>query len=141
MKKIELVKRSDGSFIPGHNSDHEACKRVAPGDSIEGRIGSVRNLRFHKKFFALIKYVFHHMNEQSQLMIPSEEALRYELLRLAGYWDSHVTLYGATVLRPKSIAFDSMDQFEFEKVYSDILDVALKYFVSEVDERELLEFM
>ena len=141
MKKIELVKRSDGSFIPGHNSDHEACKRVAPGDSIEGRIGSVRNLRFHKKFFALIKYVHHHMIEDLAAKYPTTDALRYELTRIAGYWEPHVTYDGTTIYKPKSLAFDSMGEDEFKEVYRDVLDVALKYFVSEVDEQELLEFM
>lgn len=141
MRKIELVKRSDGSFIPAHNSDHELSKRVAPGDSIEGRIIANRNLRFHKKFFALVRYAFHHMSESMQAKFPSEDALRLELTLQAGYWVTHYTMGGKEIIYPKSIRFESMDQVEFEQLYSATLDVVVKYFVPEIDNNDLINFM
>ena len=141
MRRIELVKRSDGTFIPAHNSDYELAKKVQPGDSIEGKIGVHRSLGFHKKFFALIRYTYHHMSEQLQEALPSEDALRLELTLQAGYWDKHYTMGGKEIIYPKSISFASMDQVDFEKLYSAVLDVVLKWFVTDIDEDELLNFM
>ena len=141
MRKIELVKRSDGTYIPAHNSDYELSKKVKNGDSIEGSLSVPRSLGFHKKFFALVRYTFHHMSEDLQGKFPSEDALRLELTLQAGYWEKHYTIGGKEITYPKSISFAKMDQVEFEKLYSAVLDVVLKWFVRDIDENELLNFM
>ena len=141
MKHIELVKTSSGSFIPANNSDHELCKKIRAGDSVVAELTVPRSLGFHKKFFALVRYTFHHMNEDLVDKFPSEEALRLELILQAGYWSKHVTMGGKEVIYPQSIRFDKMDQHEFEKLYSAVLDVVLKWFVSWVDHDELINFL
>ena len=141
MRTIELVKRSDGTFCPAHNSDYEIAKKVVPGDSITAKLSFPRNLKHHKKFFALIRYAYHHMSEEMQGKFPSEDALRLELTLQAGYWDKHYTIGGKEIVYPKSISFEKMDQVEFEKLYSAVLDVVIKWFVPEIDADELLNFM
>lgn len=141
MKTIELVKTSSGSFIPAFNSDHELAKKVKAGDSIEAKLTVHRSVGFHRKFFALIRYTFHHMNEQMLEKFPSEEALRLELTLQAGYWSKHETIGGKEIVYPQSIRFDKMNQVEFEKLYSTVLDVVLKWFISGVDQDELINFM
>ncbi len=141
MRALELVKRTDGLFCPAYNSDHELAKKVKAGDSISAKLTVHRSVGFNRKFFALIRYTFHHMNEQMWEKFPSEEALRLELTLQAGYWSKHVTIGGKEIIYPQSIRFDKMDQVEFEKLYSTILDVVLKWFVSGVDQDELINFM
>lgn len=141
MRKIELVKTSSGSFIPANNSDYELCKKVKAGDSIEAKLSLSRSVGFHKKFFALIRYTFHHMTEQMIEKFPSEETLRIELTLQAGYWSKHVTIGGKEVIYPQSIRFDKMDQVEFEKLYSTVLDVVLKWFVDGIEQDEIINFM
>ncbi len=141
IRKIELVKTSSGSFIPANNSDYELCKKVKAGNSIEAKLSVHRSLGFHKKFFALIRYTFHHMNEQMIEKFPSEESLRLELTLQAGYWSNHTTIGGKKVIYPQSISFDSMDQVEFEKLYSTVLDVVLRWFVSGIEQEEIINFM
>ena len=141
MKTIELIKTSSGSFIPAYNSDHELSKKVKPGDSIAAKLTVHRSVGFHRKFFALIRYTFHHMNEDMLEKFPSEEALRLELTLQAGYWSKHVTIGNKEIIYPQSIRFDKMDQVEFEKLYSTILDVILKWFIHEINEDDLLSFM
>jgi len=141
MRTIELVKRSDGTFCPAHNSDYELAKKVKAGDSITAKLSRPRSVGFHKRFFALIRYTFHHMSEGMQGKFPSEEALRLELIMQAGYWSTHYTLGGKETIYPQSISFEKMDQVEFEKLYSAVLDVVIKWFVPEIDADELLNFM
>jgi len=141
MKQIELVKRSDGAFIPAYGSDHELSKKVKTGDSVVAKLTVPRSVGFHRKFFALIRYTFHHMTEDMNGRFPSEDALRLELTLQAGYWSKHVTIGGKEIIYPQSIRFDKMSQVEFEKLYSTVVDVVLKWFVSGVDQDELLTFM
>jgi len=141
MKQIELDKRSDGAFIPAYNSDHELSKRVKAGDSVLAKLSIPRSVGFHRKFFALVRYTFNHMDESMCDKFPSEEALRLELTLQAGYWSKHVTMGDKEVIYPQSIRFDKMGQVKFEKLYSDVLDVVLKWFVHGVDQDELINFM
>lgn len=141
MNQLELVKRSDGAFICAYNSDHELSKRVKSGDSVVAKLTVPRNVGFHRKFFALIRYTFNNMSEEMSGKFPSEEALRLELTLQAGYWSQHVTMGGKEIVYPQSIRFDKMSQIEFEKLYSTILDVVLKWFISGVDQDELINFM
>jgi len=141
MKQIELVKTSSGSFIPKFNSDHELAKKVKDGDSVSAKLTVHRSVGYHRRFFALIRYTFHHMNEAMLSKFASEEALRIELTLQAGYWAKHVTLGDKEITYPQSIRFDKMDQVEFEKLYSTVLDVVLKWFIHGVDQDELINFM
>ena len=141
MRQIELVKTSSGSYIPAYNSDHELSKKVSPGDSVMAKLSVPRSVGHHRKFFALIRYTFNHMSEEMSVKFPSEESLRLELTLQAGYWERHVTMGDKEIIYPQSIRFDKMDQVEFEKLYSTILDVVLKWFVHGVDQEELVNFM
>ena len=141
MKTIELVKTTSGSFIPAFNSDHELAKKVKAGDSVAAKLTVHRSVGFHRRFFALIRYTFHHMSEDMLEKFPSEEALRLELTLQAGYWSKHETIGGKEIVYPQSIQFEKMDQVEFEKLYSTVLDVVLKWFVSGVDQDEIINFM
>ena len=141
MKQIELVKTSTGAFIPAYNSDHELAKKVKAGDSVVAKLTVPRNVGFHRKFFALVRYTFNHMDESMADKFTSEESLRLELTLQAGYWSKHVTVGGKEIIYPQSIRFDKMDQVEFEKLYSTVLDVVLKWFVHGVDQDELVNFM
>lgn len=141
MEKLELVKTDRGYFIPAYNSDHELSKKVGPGESVICDLKIPRNVGFHRKFFALIRYTFNHMNEKMHEKFPSEEALRLELILQAGYWSRHVTTGGKEIIYPQSIRFDKMSQVEFEKLYSTVLDVVLKWFVHGIDQEELVGFM
>ena len=141
MRQIELVKTSQGAFIPAYNSDHELSKKVKAGDSVMAKLSVPRNVGFHRKFFALVRYTFNHMSEEMNIKFPSEEALRLELILQAGYWSKHVTMGDKEIIYPQSIRFDKMDQVEFEKLYSTVLDVVLKWFVHGVDQDELVNFM
>jgi hypothetical protein len=141
VKQIELIKRSDGTFCPAHNSDWELTKKVKDGESITAKLSFPRSLKFHKKFFALIRYTHFHMSEAMVEKYPSEDALRLELTLQAGYWEKHYTIGGKEVIYPKSISFEKMDNEEFARLYSAVLDVVLKWFIDEIDENELLNFM
>ena len=141
MRKIELVKRSDGLFCPAYNSDHELSKKVKDGASITAALSFPRSYQFNKKFFALINYTFHHMHQELQERYRSPELLRYDLIRLAGYEEVYQDVHGNVHTRPRSIRFESMDEEEFSKLYSAVLDQVVKWFLPLIDPGDLVNFM
>ena len=76
---------------------------------------------------------------------PQVENLREAILIMTGHFEITILPDGTQHKKAKSISFASMDNIEFEKVYSDTLDVGLKWFakgISQEDfEAELAGFM
>ena len=121
--KISLVKQLNGTFKLAYDSDFEIAKKIKAGDVIEYQFKQVRNYKFLKKFMALINLCF-----QNQEQFSNIDDLRSELTIEAGYYVSYYNLQGVETRRPKSISFASMEEDEFAKLYSDVLDVIIKYF-------------
>ena len=109
--------RTIGGLAPVDDASREAIGAYGTGEVLRVRLYRDRNLRHHRLFFGLLKLVFD--NQQRYL---STEALRFALTIQAGYVEEIRLSGDRVVLKPKSIAFHSMDQNEFKLFY----DAALK---------------
>lgn len=112
--------------------DNLMLSKLKLGEVYEVEIKKKRNYEFHKKLFALINLV--HQN-QTKLEGITFEALRAYMTMKAGYYESYTTDKGTFTL-PKSISFASMDNIEFEQLYSSIVDVAIN--LLDCDKEDLL---
>jgi len=56
--KITLIKQLNNTFKIAYDSDYETTKKIKVGEPYEFEFKNVRNLKFHKKFFALMNMVF-----------------------------------------------------------------------------------
>ena len=65
------------------------------------------------------------------------DTARKELTVMAGFYDVVSKLDGSVKLLAKSLRFASMDNEEFAKVYSSVIDVALKVLPYTMTGREL----
>ena len=85
------------------------------GKEVKARISQPRNLRFLKKYFALLK-VARDMADTEM----NPEQFRAYVQAGAGYctWEQ---INGKIVAMPKSISFGQMDELEFERLYNDVL--------------------
>jgi len=111
------VVRTIGGLAPVDDAGREAIGVYGTGEVVRIKLYRDRNPRHHRLFFGLLNLVFE--NQQRYL---SREALRFALTIQAGYVDE-IRLSGDKIaLKPKSIAFASMDQHEFKLFY----DAALK---------------
>lgn len=128
----------NNTIKPLFDSDYEALKKVPKNTEVEVEIKQKRNIRFHKKAFALLNLCF-----QNQDNFESFEAMRYYLTVKAGFFEMHPTPTGEPVILAKSISFSSMDETEFTDWYSKVLDQVLKLTKADIDliERELTSFM
>ena len=118
--KILMSKTLSGQLKPCYDSDAELLKKIKAGDEVECEIKRPRNYKLLKKFMALINLCF-----QNQEQFSNIDDLRAELTIEAGYYVSYYNLQGVETRRPKSISFASMEEDEFEKLYSDVLDVII----------------
>jgi hypothetical protein len=91
------------------------------GDSLLCTVRKPRNVKFHRKAFALLAIVHRHAD------YPSIEALRQSMTIGAGYVDMVINpMNGETSMIPKSWSFSSMDDVEFADLYQSLVNVALK---------------
>lgn len=130
--KIVLVKTLSGSIIPAYDQDKEKLKRFKAGDPFMADVTKPRNLRFHKKAFALFNMVF-----ENQEVYTNIDDLRYDLTIEAGYFNEGLNIYGEVIKRAKSISFASMDDIEFGEYYEAIIKTIVKYF--NFDRQDILD--
>lgn len=143
--KFYTIKNSSGSFTPAYNSDHEKAKKLPIGEILEHTVTRPRNPGFHRKYFAMINCIHHCLNENQMISYPQVENLREAVLIMTGHYTITALPDGTNHKKAKSISFASMDDIEFERVYSDTLDTALQHFLhgltQEDFEVEIINFM
>jgi hypothetical protein len=121
--KIVLVKTLSGTIIPAYDQDKERLKKFKAGEPFMAEVTKPRNLRFHKKAFALFNMVF-----ENQEVYTNLDDLRYDLTIEAGYFIKGLNIHGEVVKRAKSISFAAMDDLAFGEYYEAIIKTIVKYF-------------
>ena len=129
---IFLYKGFDGNFIPADDEDREKAKKIKNGTIVKAKVTVPRNYKYHQKFFVFIKATFD-MQEHFEDM----EVYRKWITMKAGWFDTIHSPNGNTVFAAKSISFDSMEEDEFEKLFSACIDVFLKELGNGITEDEL----
>lgn len=132
MTKIALIRTLSGSFKPAYDSDVELSKKIKINQVYEYEFKQPRNYMFLKKFFALVNLVY-----QNQEQYNNIEHLRRDLIIESGNYDLRHDLNGVEIREAKSISFANMGQNEFDKLYSDVIDVIVKHF--HFDKEEIIQ--
>lgn len=129
--EVVLIKALNG-LIPADQQTSEWFGKLKMGEAFHGKFTRYRNVGHHRKYFALLNLAYDNWNPgkiDSKYGTPEKnfDRFRADLTILAGYYESTIRLDGSVRIEPKSISFASMDQEEFEKLYSRTIDVLLKY--------------
>lgn len=132
--KLNLV-RKDFSFIPASDEDMEKAIKLRKGEVLECTVKTLRNYALLRKFWALINVAWSFLTEpQQEFFQGSVDGFRCTLEVAAGYYEEFYDLARKSwVQKPKSIAFDKMDEAEFSKLYEAVVDVIFKIFLKQVD--------
>ncbi|GAA0468217.1 DUF1367 family protein [Tatumella punctata] len=141
--QFDLVKHSGGVFSPANDIDLERLQRFKTGETYTAEIKLTRNPAFHRKVMAFFGFCFEHwcanlaglehMDEHSQF-----DRFRKDLTILAGFYVQTVRLNGDVRTEAKSLAFASMDQEKFERVYSALINAAIKHIFSGTKDPNIL---
>lgn len=132
-------------LVPCYNEDYTEKQKLKLGKYYEAEIKLVRNVRFHRKFFALLNLSFQYLPERTQNGFRSVEGFRQYVTVAAGYYDTYYSpRLKEFVEIPKSIKFSSMDEAEFGDFYEKCKDVIWtmigSYVTAEQFEQQLLNF-
>ena len=120
--KLYLIKTFSG-LKPVGDSDDEKFKKIPINEVLEYEVRIPRNYRFHKKFFAMLNLAF-----QNQEEFKSFELFREAVIIGAGFIERKQRLHCEESIEAKSISFAKMDEEEFSRLYTSVLDIIIDYF-------------
>ena len=137
--KLTFLKSVGGVLLPSDDECIEAMNKIKNGTEIMIEYKQKRNVKFHRKAFALLNLVLKNQDKYSNI-----NDLLVEFKLKSGHYEEHITTKGKIIYIPKSIAFSEMDELEFNELYSKFIDIALQHFVSmskEELEKQIINFM
>lgn len=131
MPDIVLVKIADDLLKPATQDDQDKLGSVKFGDGIRVKYSFMRNLYFHRKYFALLNFAFDYWEPVTTWAgLPVQknfDKFRKDIAIAAGFCDLVATIDGKGKLEARSISFASMDEEEFGKLYYKTIDVLIDY--------------
>ena len=112
------VKKTYLGLVPASRGEYDKLEKAKfiDGELYEVEINKKRNIKFHRKFFALINLCY-----DNQEYYKDIEDLRKELVIGAGFSRDVVTHHGEIKKEALSLSFSSMDEIQFEDVYNKVL--------------------
>ena len=114
--EIHLVRTSTG-LRPYSDDDYEEMKKIKIGSIVKANIVRPRNVKFHRKFFSLIRAAWDCLTEQQRTNLRSVDTFREQLMITSGFSEPLYDLNGQKFLeRAKSIYFVKMDEPAFNEV-------------------------
>ena len=118
-----LVKTAYSELKPAFGSDYEKFQKIPIDEPVVFKWTKQRNIKFHRKFFALLNMIF-----ENQELYSNIDELRYDLTVEAGYYTLKTNFITGEVTRsPKSISFDKMDDLEFSEFYESFIDAVINW--------------
>lgn len=132
-----LVVNTPRGLVPFGDDDYEEKKKLKVGQTYSMEVKVVRNVDFHRKYFAMISYAWEYLNEVEVERFKTKDNFRKYLEITAGHCDVifHPRLQEFVEI-PKSISFSSMDNASFSDLYDRVKDVIFSIIGSRVSEAE-----
>lgn len=127
-------------LVPMDETDREIAKQLRLGQDVKVHISMPRNIKFHRKFFALLKLTLDNLPDkiQNTLHIYSIEAMLVAVKIDLDYYDT-VKVCGRNVVKLRSISFAKMDEIQFERFYDLTVTDILSNYLRGTDRNALLQ--
>lgn len=113
-----FLTRTLAGLIPSDEQGKQAFKRWKIGETLKCSVKKPRCYKNHKHYFALLNLTF-----ENQDKYTSFEHFRKAVQIAAGHVDELITIEGEIVFVPRSIAYDTLDDMEFGKVFGETMRV------------------
>lgn len=136
MKNLWMVRRGM-ALVPANDDTADRLKKIKEGKLAMCDVVTPRNQRFLGKFFSLLTFAFQYWepaHEEIDGMVAQKEYERFrkDVIILAGYRHVVVNIKGEVRYEADSIAFGSMDEETFEKLYKSAFNVLWEMVLSKV---------
>lgn len=132
-----LVVNTPRGLVPFGDDDYEEKKKLKVGQTYSMEVKVVRNVDFHRKYFAMISYAWEYLNEVEVERFKTKDNFRKYIEITAGHCDVifHPRLQEFVEI-PKSISFSSMDNAAFSDLYGRVKNVIFSIIGTRVSEEE-----
>lgn len=121
--ELYVVKTINGLLKPAFDDDKEKFSQFPKDGYFEIKYTKRRNIKFHRKFFSLIKIAYENQSDY-RLM----EDLRRDLIITSGHYEEVVNAITGEVYKiAKSISFHNMEETEFSLIYEDVKNVIVSW--------------
>lgn len=132
-----LVINTPRGLVPLDDDDYEEKKKLKLGQTYSVEVKVVRNVDFHRKYFALIAYAWEFLDERETEKFKDKDNFRKYLEIAAGHCEVifHPRLQEFVEI-PKSIAFAKMDNTAFSDLYGRVKDVIFSIIGDRVTQEE-----
>ena len=121
--KIHVIKTL-GGLKPYSEKAEQVFSKIQLNEVVEIDYKKQRNVKFHRKFFALINLVYQNQDHYNNI-----DELREDLTIEAGFYKLVVNKFtGEERRKAKSISFSSMDEIEFNELYNKFLNTIILVF-------------
>lgn len=126
--KLEFYKQAGGILHPASDAIAERLTKFKTGEMYMVEIKRSRNPVFHRKVFAFFNFCFEYWRCDREFLdeLKQFEVFRSHLTVVAGYFDELYNLKGEVRIEAKSLAYDSMDDDEFQAFYSALINAAMR---------------
>jgi len=141
-----IFKRIQGGYEPFDNEAHKtAISTPVGGTTAFDKVINPRNVKFHRKYFALLNFAFQHWNpgelnyKKTPSVVPEKsfDQFREDVTILAGFYRQEIRLDGSVRTKAKSVSFGNMKPEAFEELYSNTINVILKRVLVNYDKEQL----
>ncbi len=130
-KPQPIFRKTLGGFVPINTIAEETHAKVKLGDEVTLTLRRPRNLAHHKKFWAIAQKVFE--NQEHYLTVEDVvTAFKFAISHTRKIRTKH-----GIIEIPESIAFDKMDQTEFEAFYERFVKFLISEVIPGLDRAEL----
>lgn len=140
-----MLKAAGGVLAPHDPQAEELMQKLKLGQPTWVDVVRAKNVLLHRKWFVLLQLAFEAW-EPPEIKAgrfkgtrPEKnfDHFRKDVTIYAGFYNVISTLDGRTRVEAKSVSFDSMDQDEFERLYSASINVILQLVMPRKTEAEL----
>lgn len=125
-----IVQKSQTGWIPASPESQDYHAKQKLGATVRANFVKVRNAKFHRKYFALLNLAFDYWDVADQQYKGQPVAKNFERFRkdvqiLAGFGSPVWNIKGELRIESDSISFASMEEEDFENLYSTVVNVLL----------------
>ena len=131
MAEVLLMRFRGGALLPADAVQADALGSMDPRGVLCVTITQERVHVAHRRLFALFGYLYDLWEPEAQTEdgVPvqmSRNAFQHNLTIAAGHFVQVFRPDGSFTLEPRSLAYDVMDQTEFDDLFSRVIDVAIR---------------
>ena len=134
---IIYLRRHLNSLVPSDSLQLDLLKSIGRDETVKCKITKPRNLKHHKKYWAMVNMIFENFPHQLEPLFKTANDLHHEFKLQCGMFDTHTTLGGKETIKVRSIKFEAMDQTAFEEYYEQCLHVVAKYIMPGITAEEI----